>query len=53
MKETVQDLIDSLNDIEDKSQPLYVTDITSGKKYLEIDLIMVDNNGNVRLVIET
>lgn len=50
---TVEDLIDCLSDIEDKLKPVYVTDITSGKKYLEIDLIMVDNNGNVRLVIET
>ena len=50
---TVQDVIDLLNDIEDKSRPLYVTDITTGEKYIDIDLITVDNNGDVRLIIET
>lgn len=50
---TVEDLIDCLSDIEDKSKPVYVSDITTGIKYLDIDLITVDNNGDVRLIIET
>lgn len=48
---TVEDLIDCLSDIEDKSKPVYVTNTTTGLKSVDIDHIRID--AEVRLIIET
>lgn len=47
----VKDLIDCLNCIEDKYRPVYVSDITTGQRYLDIDSVEI--NSDIKLIIET
>lgn len=49
---TVQDMLDSLNRVKDKSKKIYVTDIITGTKYIDIDDIVEDDE-TVRYIIET
>lgn len=47
----VQDLIDCLSCVKDKSIPIYIYDITTGLRYIDIDSIKIDSD--VKLIIET
>lgn len=48
---TVQELIDCLNCAADKSIPVYVFDITTGFRYIDIDSVEIYSD--VKLIIET
>lgn len=48
---TVQDIINSLNEVKDKSKKIYVADRTTGLMSLDIDDII--EGEDIKLIIET